>query len=333
MSLNSVLTSNIVRLVSNLEQRANNLSALLSGSMITSVRIGDATITQAKIGNLSITTAKINDGAITTAKIATISASSITAGTISADRIASDSITADKLNVSTLSAITANLGTVTAGSVMGISITSPTFRTSTGNDSVQITDSNKMLFYEGGSARNWIRDDLFYLFRGTGSGSSGIGFLTSSGGGGGVVGLSSDTLTFVYGSTSNPLILFQTTGGGSFDSIEVARVIGQDDNTDIYISCANFKINGSTKTAIVPTSKGYRSLYCLESPEVWFYDIIKTGENIDPLFLEVTQGEIKTVTNKNGDKMIFRRRKGMHNARFESKSKDQFIINEKRWQN
>jgi len=188
------------------------------------------------------------------------------------------------------------------------------------------------LFLEGGSVRNWIRDDLFYIYRGTGSGSAGIGFNTSSGGSAGLMGLSSDQNTVVFGVTNNPLVLFQNTSSSGSDGIDVARVIGQDDNTDIYISCANFKINGSTKTAIVPTSKGYRALYCVESPEVWFYDIVKKDENVDDLFLEVTEGISKTVTNKSGDRLVFRKRKGMAHVRFDQKTARQYRANEQRWQ-
>ena len=333
MSLNTVQSENLVRIISQLEVRANRLQAQVQGAGISRIRIGTGIITAAKIADLSITTAKIEDGAITNAKIDSLDASVVTSDTISADRIAADSITADKLNVSTLSAITANLGTVTAGSITGIDITSSVFRTSTGNDQVNISNSSRLLFYEGGQVRNWIREDLFYVYRGTGSGSSGIGFYTASGTSAGVMGLSSDEQTFVYGATNNPLILFQSLSSNNLDGIEVSRVIGQDDNTDIYINCSSFKINGSTKTAIVPTSKGYRALYCLESPEVWFYDIVKKHSKIDPLFLEVTEGTMKTVTNKNGDVLIFRKRKQFANVRFQSKTRQQFETNEKRWQN
>ena len=332
MSFNSIQTDNIVRLINQIDQRVANLSAKLQGVPIDSLRIADGIITGAQIGNLAITTAMIEDGAITDAKIASLSATSINAGTLSADRIATDTITATMLNVSTLSAITANLGTVTAGSITGLTITASTFRTSSGNDRVNIDTTNKLLFYEGGALRNWIREDLFYIFRGTGSGSAGIGFNTSSGGAGGVMGLSSDQNTVVFGVTNNPLVLIQNTSSSGTDGVEVARVIGQDDNTDIYINCANFKINGSTKTAIVPTSKGYRALYCVESPEVWFYDIVKKNKKIDSLFLQVTEGDSKTITNENGDRLVFRKRKGMSHVRFDEKTSQQHRANEKRWQ-
>jgi len=332
MSFNSVQTDNIIRIINQIDQRVANLSAKLQGVPIDSLRIGDAIITGAQIGNLAITTAMIEDGAITDAKISSLSASSINAGTLSADRIATDTITATMLNVSTLSSITANLGTVTAGSITGLTITASLFRTSSGNDRVAVDSSNKLLFYEGGALRNWIREDLFYIFRGTGSGSSGIGFNTSSGGSGGVMGLSSDENTVVYGVTNNPLVLFQNTSSDGYDGVDVARVIGEDDNTDIYINCANFKINGSTKTAIVPTSSGYRALYCVESPEVWFYDIVKADKIIDNLFLAVTEGDTKTITNENGDRLVFRKRKGMSDVRFDEKTQKQYFANEKRWQ-
>ncbi len=49
-----------------------------------------------------------------------------------------------------------------------------------------------------------------------------------------------------------------------------------------------------TKEAIVPTAQGPRALYCMESPEVWFFDILRValgtqpgGVPVDPLFMEV----------------------------------------------
>ena len=60
-------------------------------------------------------------------------------------------------------------------------------------------------------------------------------------------------------------------------------------HNDINLICSNFVLNGSTKTAIAPSSKGYRALYTNESPEVWFMDFCDSKDTIDPLFLEVTE--------------------------------------------
>lgn len=102
--------------------------------------------------------------------------------------------------------------------------------------------------------------------------------------------------------------------------------------------------NGHLKTAIVLTSRGYRALYTNESPEVWFSDFCYgkrkwwkfwTQEydiNPDPLFLETIEGEliiIPTVTKN--IVQIWGHRKGYKNIRFEKKTKQQYIKNNKFW--
>jgi len=316
MSLNSIVTSNIIRVIADIERRANNLQAQLQGAPISRVRIGDATITSAKIADLSITTAKIQDGAITNAKVADLSATSVTAGTISADRIASDSITADKLNVSTLSAISADFGTLTAGSITGTTITSGLVRTSSDTGRIYLSQSGstpQIGFLDGGNFKIAMQHNLCYFY-GAGFGFAELGASSSRA----VVGVSSTTGNFIYGSTDIDLILFQALNAEMF--------IGWVNSGEIQF-IGTFQINGSTKTAIVPTSKGYRALYAVESPDVWFFDIAESIDDVDSLFWEVTEGEYKTVTNKNGQLLVFRKRKGFATIRFEQKTKEQFIRN------
>ena len=85
----------------------------------------------------------------------------------------------------------------------------------------------------------------------------------------------------------------------------------------------------SSKTAILPTSDGFRALYCLESPEVWFFDFCKTKEEIDPLFLEVTEGKIKFTKTDDGEYQVWRRRRGHANRRFGVKTVEEFEANER----
>jgi len=88
-----------------------------------------------------------------------------------------------------------------------------------------------------------------------------------------------------------------------------------------------FHINGNDKSAIVPTSQGYNALYCAEAPEVWFFDFCKTKKDIDPMFLEVTEGEMKFIKCDKGYQ-VWRKRKGHAHKRFESKTALQFYKNE-----
>lgn len=91
-----------------------------------------------------------------------------------------------------------------------------------------------------------------------------------------------------------------------------------------------FSINGNVKHAIVPTSVGYRALYCVESPEVWFMDFSSgdTLEMCNPLFVEVTEGDAHFIKCENGGFQVWRRRRGHAEKRFESKTPLEFEKNE-----
>jgi len=85
----------------------------------------------------------------------------------------------------------------------------------------------------------------------------------------------------------------------------------------------------SNKTAIVPTSVGYRALYCMESPEVWFMDIVSKKDKLDPVFEEVTVGKQHFIKTEDGQYLVFARRKGHEYKRFEEKTEEEFLKNEK----
>jgi hypothetical protein len=89
-----------------------------------------------------------------------------------------------------------------------------------------------------------------------------------------------------------------------------------------------FQINGNAKEAVVPTSEGHKALYCAEAPEVWFFDFCDSKEEIDPMFLEVTEGEMRFIKCDVGYQ-VWRRRKGHGHKRFEPRTYEQFIKNER----
>lgn len=89
-----------------------------------------------------------------------------------------------------------------------------------------------------------------------------------------------------------------------------------------------FHINGNDKSAIVPTRDGYHALYCVEAPEVWFFDFCKDKKHIDPMFIEVTEGEMRFIKCDVGYQ-VWRRRRGHAHKRFEPKTFLQFIKNER----
>jgi len=98
-------------------------------------------------------------------------------------------------------------------------------------------------------------------------------------------------------------------------------------NTQIDMNGKYLRLN-TNKTAIVPTSEGYKALYCAESPETWFFDFCETKETIDPMFLEVTEGDIKFIKLEDGTYQVWRRRRGKADLRFTPKTAEQFNKNE-----
>lgn len=87
--------------------------------------------------------------------------------------------------------------------------------------------------------------------------------------------------------------------------------------------------SGTLKNAIVPTSKGFNALACIESPDVWFMDFCDNKDNIDPLFLEVTVSPYKFIQCDDGSYQVWGKRKGHDHIRFENKTEEEFIANER----
>ena len=94
-------------------------------------------------------------------------------------------------------------------------------------------------------------------------------------------------------------------------------------------SGTTFYVNGNTKTAIVPTSKGYNALYCIESPSVWFMDFCEEKNNLDPMFKEVTVAPYHYIKCEDGGYQVWGKRKGHEFSRFESKTEEEFLANER----
>ena len=145
---------------------------------------------------------------------------------------------------------------------------------------------------------------------------------TFIGGGGGKVQSLATEINLVSASNSGSAILLRSANGGG---IRISA------DGDINNLCANFNINGSAKTAIVPTSDGYKALYTNESPEVWFMDFCESKEKIDLTFLEVTSPPYHFIKCEGGEYQVWGKRKGMEHLRFESKTQEQFDKNNAFW--
>jgi len=99
----------------------------------------------------------------------------------------------------------------------------------------------------------------------------------------------------------------------------------------IEMVSAEFQINGTVKTAIVPTKDGHRALYTNESPDVWFMDFCESKDKIDPIFLEVTSPPYHFMKCEDGEFQVWGKRKGFEHLRFENKTKEEFDRNTVFW--
>lgn len=148
-----------------------------------------------------------------------------------------------------------------------------------------------------------------------------------------LLGYASGTAVEIFSDT-NMLIgadSIQITGSGGNVNVDASGKFYVDAGGDIDFTCDNFVLNGSTKTAIVPTTKGYKALYCTESPEVWFMDFCTDKNMLDPLFVEVTEPPYHYIKCEDGGYQVWGKRKGFASTRFEDKTLKQFTDNNSIW--
>lgn len=223
-------------------------------------------------------------------------------GNITGTYIANGSITSGKISVSTLSSITANIGTITAGTINGATIT--------GTTSISIG-----YVYMLGNGLI-IQDNKYLVLTDTAGNQDGV----------------------IYMNTSNRLNVLNTGGktalGSTSDDVILlahnAEVLVGDSDGHIQVNDPII-VGGVEKSAIVPVKDGYRALYCMESPEVWFMDITDSKDLIDPIFAEVTVGEKKFIKTEDGSYLVFARRKGHEHRRFETRTEREYNNNNKFW--
>jgi hypothetical protein len=295
---------------------------------------------------------------------ANINANLINAGDIASARMQTNVLTALKVTATSLSAISANIGSVTAGSITGITITGTTItggtvRTAASGSRVEMSGSSNTLKVYNGSTTIIQMDSGGLLIK--------AGNVASFGSSGSAAQIyqNDETGDFLItnsghvkiGSGSSSNVSFFTSANEQFrvssdknisyndlsihGELEVQRdyIKLKEHNSSSYVNVsftssggdAKIYVDGNTKTAIMPTSEGYRALYCIESPEVWFMDFVKKDKKLDPLFEEVTEGECKFIKLQDGDYQVWRRRKGYINKRFGEMSKAQYISNKFFW--
>lgn len=153
--------------------------------------------------------------------------------------------------------------------------------------------------------------------------------------------------------TSGDAVQIYTPNGTANIDITAAGDVVLSGNNVSLAGATGLIVNGTTvvngaglKLAIMPTSEGYKALYCTESPSPWFWDFCY-GKKIrkwpkfwetewelkpDKLFLEVTSPPYHVIkTERKNIVQLWGMRKGAENFRFENKSKKEFEENNKFW--
>lgn len=140
--------------------------------------------------------------------------------------------------------------------------------------------------------------------------------------------------------------VYSKSGGGTTEFQDEFRIKKDyirlyDNGTSNFINVSfdessnRIDMGSGSKTAIVPTTDGYRALYCMESPEVWFMDIQPQGREPDETFVEVTEGKMLTGVLRDEDgqeyTQYWRHRKGFDHVRLEHKTDEQFVANNNFW--
>ena len=331
---------------------------------ITGTYIADGTITTAKLQANIITANEIATNAVTSAKIL---ANAVTADKISVSTLSAISANVGTVTAGSLSGITIAIGSgnsIFKADSNGIYLGNATFGSAPFrvNMSGDVTASSITLTNASvGSGSSYTGNQIAEAYIGNLNASKitagtisadriGSASITTAKLASGLT-LSGTVIISDVGYVGNGLKI----GGGaaSVAGLQLAGTYGHrmyfnegvdklemhDDLTiegDTYIGSGSMSFeNGkvltmsSNKTAIVPTSVGYRALYCMESPEVWFMDIVSKKDKLDPVFEEVTVGKQHFIKTEDGQYLVFARRKGHEYKRFEEKTEEEFLKNEK----
>jgi hypothetical protein len=347
-------------------------STQIADDSISTPKLQANSIQANNIATNAVTAGKIAANAVEADKIAAnaVTAGKIAANAISANEIQAGAVTAGKISVSSLAAITGDLGTLTAGVINASLVTITNLSASSivtgtltvGGSSAAaaillrrdngVNNGNTFLRWEGGT-RIWADSSNRLGVNSIGSpmfiyvDSSERIIIPNSGqttirGGvfaDGNVNVNNGTLRINSGDlvwydskleSGKDRYVFKDSGGTERVSIKP-----NGSNSELRMNGFNLRLT-SNKTAIVPTAQGYRALYCIESPEVWFMDFV-TGErdleSCDPIFLEVTEGKAHFIYcgDEDGESVfqVWRRRKDHAQHRFEQKTVEEFVKNER----
>ena len=294
----------------------------ITDATISTAKIADLAVTNAKIANLAVNAAKIALATITSAQIHDLNADAITAGTISVGGTGqANAIVIKKDN----SHGDSNLRWEGASKVWEDSSNQLGLRSA----------GTSMYFYTGNYLQRMIINssgqNVMY---------GGLSIQADAGGNNnlnvagdckidGHLEVVSATTKLPQGTQINGHALNMDRGITINSSMKGAFTAYNDGSGHLRILDAGE--GGTEKTAIVNVDDKYLALYCIESPEVWFVDFCNTKDTIDPMFLEVTTGEMKFIKCDDGTYQVWRRRKGYSEKRFEHKTFEEFKKNNEFW--
>lgn len=299
-------------------------------------KINNVSVSSAQIQDAAITNAKIANAAITDAKISNLSAGKITAGTLSVGgngQVVAINIARNGTN-GFLKWDDGSKVWVDGSGFMGL--------TNTGG---------RVYFYNNGAIMFTLQYDVSTL-------NTGLDIYSTTG-----KGLYVDHDIRAGGTlkTNDDKMQFQSSGGGQYFSVKnMGLTSSRDGSNQAHLDWGNgaavayktsgstWYLNGNTKTAIVPTSKGYKALYSVESPEVWFMDFCRGKKKFsrnntwkfwkwsfvweaypDQTFLEVAVPPFVIAPTLMKDVVqIWGKRKGHEAKRFEDKTEEEFKKNE-----
>lgn len=292
------------------------------------------------------------DGQIIATQISSIDATTITIGLIENSQI--DSVSASKLTAGTIDAdvisvINLDASNITSGSLKVGGTSEPSYielANSTSGTSGKLRWEQGSKIWEdkygdmginaiGGQLIIYCDDDQVALFQ-----NSGKTIFYGDTSFQSTVYLSSGNNTFIWGNdrtnvhigTSSSGTLIYKRGGvtkAEFGNNLTLQGYLYQPNVN-YIELDGYRLTlTANKTAIVPTSRGFNALYCMESPEVWFMDFVKRKNRLDPMFEEVTVPPYHYIKCSGGGYQVWGKRKGHENKRFETKSEAEFLANER----
>lgn len=250
----------------------------------------------------SVTTYQLAQNSITTNNLGTaiIDTDQIVDSAVTGGKIASDAVTTSKIIGSAVTTTKIADGAVTALKLSNDSV-----------GSANIIDGNVTTNELAGSAVTNAKINDFAWTKGT-SGTATFGGTTNTYGRIEVKN-SSDNVTHSFGSAG-----FLVSG----------TAVTIDNNT----GTTRVQYGGLVaKTAILETSEGYKAVYCMESPEVWFMDFVGEDKVLDPLFAEVTVEPYHYIKCEGGGYQVWGKRKYFGDTRFTDKTEEQFDQNARFW--